>query len=153
MKQEILETVQENPGIHFRGIQREVDCSSTTLNYHINDLDFRERDIRGYRRFYPQKIPEKFDRSLAALNHDVRGLMLYQMKEGVSQKALVGSLDLSKSTVSSHLKVLKEDGLVEEERDGRSKTLFLSDSASKALSRFASDILDEASDGFIEMWE
>jgi len=152
MRQQIRETVEQNPGIHFRQVQRELDCSSTTLNHHINSLNIKERNYRGYRRFYPEEVSEDLERPLAALNHDVRGLMLYQIQGGISQKELVENLDLSKSTVSSHLKVMREDGVIEEEQDGRSKKLFPSENAWKALNSYASQILDEASEGFIEMW-
>lgn len=153
MKQEILQTVQQSPGIHFREVQRQIGCSSTTLNYHIEDLELKERNIRGYRRFYPQQVSEELERPLAALNHDVRGLMLSEMQDGVSQKELVETLDLSKATVSSHIKVLREDGVVEEEKDGRSKKIFPSPKALKTLNQYAGTVLDEASEGFIEMWE
>lgn len=153
MKQQILQTVQQNPGIHFREVQRQLNCSSTTLNHHIQALDVKERNIRGYRRFYPKEVSRDMERPLAALNHDVRGLMLYQMKGGISQKDLVEYFDLSKSTVSSHLKVMREDGLIDEEKDGRSKKLFPSENAWKALNSYAKQILDEASEGFIELWE
>lgn len=152
MKQQILQTVEKNPGIHFREVQRRLNCSSTTLNHHIQALDVKERNIRGYRRFYPQDVSREMERPLAALNHDVRGLMLYQMQGGISQKELVENFDLSKSTVSSHLKVMREDGLIDEEKDGRSKKLFPSDESWKALNGYATQLLDEVSEGFIEMW-
>jgi predicted transcriptional regulator len=153
MKQEILGKIEESPGIHFREVQRQIGCSSTTLNYHLNELDIRERQFHGYRRFYPREVPEELQRSLAAMNHDVRGQMLCQMREGISQKDLVENMDLSKSTVSSHLKILKQDGLVREEERGRSKNLYLSQKAIDALERYASKFIEEASEGFIEMWD
>lgn len=154
MRQDILETVQESPGIHFREVQREVGCSSTTLNYHLESMELRERQFHGYRRFYPSEVPEELERPLAAMNHDVRGSMLCEIKDGgVSQKELVKGLDLSKSTVSSHVKVLKQDGVIKEEPDGRSKKLYPSEKSLEALERYASKFVDEASESFIEMWE
>jgi predicted transcriptional regulator len=153
MRQRIAHQIEETPGIHLRELQRELECSSTTLNYHIRDLDIKERKIRGYRRLYPKKTPEELERSLAALNHHVRGPMVYYIDSGSSPSELVEKLDVSKSTVSSHLKVLEEDGLVDEQKDGRRKELSVSESARRAVNRYASNILDEASEGFIEMWE
>lgn len=153
MRHEIIKTVEHNPGIHFREAKRQVGCSSTTMNYHLKDLDFREKMVHGYRRIYPEDVSEEHERPLAALNHDVRGLLLHRISGGVQQKQLVEETDLSKATISSHLKVLKKDGIVYEERNGRSKELSLSKSALKTLEEYASDMLDEASDGFIEMWE
>jgi DNA-binding transcriptional ArsR family regulator len=145
--------IQEKPGIHLRKLQRELDCTSTTLNYHLGDLDVKERNIRGYRRFYPSRTPEKMERPLAALNHDVRGPMIYHIDSGSSPSELVEKLDVSKSTVSSHLKILEEDGLVREEKDGRRKKLSATEDTRKTVKDYASRILEEATEGFIEMWE
>lgn len=153
MKQEILDTVQEKPGTHFRQIQRETGCSSTTLNHHIGSLEVKERKIHGYRRFYPKDISENLEVPLAALNHEVRGLMLYKMQNGIKQKTLAEELGKSKSTISTHLKMMKEDGLIDEQTKGRSKVLYPSGNAAKALNSYASQIIDGASEGFIEMWE
>lgn len=153
MRQEILQTVEQNPGTHFREIQRETGCSSTTLNHHLKSLDLRERKIHGYRRFYPENVSRDLEIPLAALNHEVRGLMLYKMQEGIEQKELVEELGKSKSTVSTHLKVLKEDGLVQEETEGRSKVLYPSRKSLKALNSYAKDLLDDSSEAFIDMWE
>lgn len=153
MKQEILQTVEQNPGTHFRQIQRETGCSSTTLNHHLKSLNLKEKKVHGYRRFYPEDICEDLELPLAALNHEVRGLMLYKIQEGIEQKKLGEEIGKSKSTVSTHLKVMKEDGLVKEETEGRSKVLYPSENAVKAVNRYASQILDEASESFIEMWE
>jgi hypothetical protein len=48
---------------------------------------------------------------------------------------------------------MREDGLIDEEKDGRSKKLFPSDESWKALNGYATQLLDEVSEGFIEMWE
>lgn len=152
MRQEIYEAVQENPGVHFRELQRTVDCSSSTLNHHIPRLDVEEREFHGYRRFYPEEVPEEMMKPLAAMNHETRGKMICSIDQGANLSDLTEGLNVSKSTISTHLKVLREDGIVREEADGRRKKLYLSDSAKKALKRYASDILDEASEGFIDMW-
>lgn len=153
MRRQVAHQVQEKPGIHLRQLQRELDCTSTTVNYHLDRLDVKERKIHGYRRFYPSDTPEELELPLAALNHEARGPMLYHIRNGSSPSQLVEELDVSKSTVSSHLKVLDEDGLIEEEMNGRRKELSVSENALKALERYSSKFLDEASEGFIEMWE
>ncbi|MFB6242126.1 MAG: winged helix-turn-helix transcriptional regulator [Candidatus Nanosalina sp.] len=153
MRHEIRDHIQENPGIHLRELKRNLDCTSTTLNYHIDRLEVKDRKIRGYRRLYPREIPEEMERPLAALNHDVRGPMLYYINNGTPHSELSGKLDLSKSTVSSHLSVLSEDGLVKERKKGRRKKLSVSENSIEALNHYAARILDDASEGFIEMWK
>ncbi|MFB6114881.1 MAG: ArsR family transcriptional regulator, partial [Candidatus Nanohalobium sp.] len=118
MRQKINSTVREKPGIHFRELQRDVGCSSTTLNHHLPELEVKEREIHGYRRLYPEEVPEEMERPLAALNHSVRGRMLYYIGEEATPSGLVEKLDVSKSTVSTHLKILREDGVISEESEG-----------------------------------
>ncbi|MFB6174700.1 MAG: MarR family transcriptional regulator [Candidatus Nanohalobium sp.] len=79
--------------------------------------------------------------------------MLYRIKDGTTQKELVEELDRSKSTVSVHLKTLREDGLIREESEGHSKKIYLQKDALSAVERYASDLVDKVSDGFIEMWD
>lgn len=153
MENAIATKVREKPGIHFRQLKRDMGCSSTTLNYHLDGLEVNDRKIRGYRRLYPEDVSEDMERPLAALNHPVRGPMIYHIREGSSPKDLVDKLDVSKSTVSTHLKVLDEDQLIDSEKDGRRKKLSVTERSIKALNRYAYDLLDEASEGFIEMWE
>lgn len=153
MKEEIRRTVEDNPGVHFRELQREVECSSSTLNYHLPNLDLEEMEFHGYRRFYPEEVPEEMRKPLAAMNHGIRGKMIYFIDKGADLSDLNEGLDVSKSTVSTHLKVLREDGIVREESKGRSKKLYLSDNTKRTLKKYASDILEEASEGFIDMWD
>ncbi|MFB6180286.1 MAG: ArsR family transcriptional regulator [Candidatus Nanohalobium sp.] len=140
MDEKIREEVEENPGIHFRGLQRALECSSTTLNYHIDDLELEERRIRGYRRFYPIRIPERFLRPLAAMNHSVRGQILCCVEDGETPSCVVESVPVSKSTVSSHLKILEEDGVVKSEERGRTKVFCPTQDTEKALERYSSVI-------------
>lgn len=153
MRQEIRAEVERSPGIHFRQLQRNMDCSPTTINYHLEKMDLRQRKIHGYRRIYPSNVPESMERPLAALNHEVRGPILYHVDRGRSTSELAKKLDLSVSTVSNHLKILHQDGLIEQEKKGRRKTISLNEKAVRAVREYASQLLDETSEGFIDMWE
>lgn len=153
MRSKISQRVHERPGIHLRKLQRDLDCSTTTINYHVKNLKVRERKFHGYRRFYPEKVEKSMDRSLAALNHEVRGPILYQVKGGSNFSDIVKEIDGSKSTVSGHLKVLQNDSLVEKRVDGRASHFSLNEDSLLAVKKYASKLLDVSSDNFIEMWE
>jgi DNA-binding transcriptional ArsR family regulator len=156
MKQEIIEAVEQSPGIHFRGLTREIDCSPSTIDYHFKRTDkLKDRDIRGYRRLYPVEVPEDYESSLAALNHPVRARILY----GIERKDLKGfsdiedAVDVSKSTLSTHMNVLSEAELVEVEKRGNRKFYTVSNPVRKSIREFTTSTLREMESNFIEMWE
>jgi predicted transcriptional regulator len=112
MKAKINQRINEKPGIHLRKIERDLNCSTTTINYHVQDLPVRERKFNGYKRFYPERIEKSLEKPLAALNHETRGIILYQIKGGTGFSEIVEKTSYSKSTVSEHLKILEEDHLL-----------------------------------------
>jgi DNA-binding transcriptional ArsR family regulator len=150
MKEQIITQVEENPGIHFRKLQREIGCSKSTINYHVERTEkLEEEKIRGYRRFYPTDI-EEADRSiLAALNHSPRGEILYELQqEHRNLTEISEEVDKSPATVSQHLNVLKKAGIVRKDDKYRLKK-----KKSKKVKQYASDILDKRVDNFIDMWD
>ncbi len=156
MRQELVRTVENSPGIHFRAVTREMECSPSTVDYHFERTDrLRDRDIRGYRRFYPVEVSEEHDSSLAALNHPVRSKILYSIQEknmrGFSD--IMKVVDLSKSTLSSHISVLTEADLVKVDEQGNRKYYDASDPVKKAFDRFDTLSLRKMESNFIDMWE
>lgn len=151
MKEEIIQQINEKPGIHFRELERKVGCSKSTLNHHIDRTEkVEEEKIRGYRRFYPVEVSENDRNVLAALNHSPRGEILYELQQQNDKKLTEISEDLNKSpaTISQHLKVLKKAGLIEKDR----KYQLTKKNAGK-VKKYASRILEERVDSFIDMWE
>jgi len=153
MRTAIMQQIRETPGIHLRGLTQELDCTTTTLTYHLSDLPVRSRDIRSYKRLYPASLPEDRDRSLAALNHPQRGPMLYHIDSGHSLGTIADLLDITRQTISSHLTVLTNDGLVTATQNGRAKELNLQEQTKTTLRRYGNRILDQHVDNFIAMWQ
>jgi predicted transcriptional regulator len=153
MKARIVEAVRSNPGIHFRELKREVDCSSTTLDYHLERSRLEDEHIRGYRRIFPPDIQESLHDPLAALNHDTRGDIVRVVDEkDRNLSSIADVIAKSVSTVSHHLDILKDDGVLAVSRDGRSTVYSTTGITRQALDRYDS-ILEQASDRFIAMWE
>lgn len=153
MRREIKAEIQRSPGIHFRQLKRNLGCSTTTINYHIDEMDVREIEIHSYRRLYPSDVPESMEKPLAALNHEMRGPILFHVSKGKSASELAEELEISSSTVSNHLNLLEKDGLIEKEKEGRRKTITLNGKAVIVIREYASQLLDQTSEGFIDMWE
>lgn len=75
-----------------------------------------------------QEVNQLHANICAALADPSRILILYLLSEGpLNVNALVEKLDLPQPTVSRHLKVLRERGLVLAERDGQSVFYALAD--------------------------
>lgn len=156
MKQAILRTVHAQPGIHFRQLQREAGCSVNTLNHHLYREDaITEAQIRGYRRCYPADIPERLHSSLAALNHEPRGTILYAVDEqsGITNTELGGVLDLAASTLSSHIHVLSDADLITIDKNGRRKQYHPEQVVSQVIAEYAEAVIDRATDNFIDLWK
>lgn len=151
MKEKIIQQINQKPGIHFRELERQVGYSKSTLNHHIGRTEkVEEEKIRGYRRFYPVEISEKDRNLLAALNHSPRGEILYELQQEEDKKLTEISEDLNKSpaTVSQHLKVLKNAGIIEKDRK-----YHLTKKNARKVKEYTSSILEERVDNFIDMWE
>ncbi|MFQ3308083.1 MAG: putative transcriptional regulator [Candidatus Nanohaloarchaea archaeon] len=150
MKQQIISQVEAKPGIHFRKLQRELDCSKSTVNYHISNIeDLEEEKIRGYRRFYPSKIKEEDRNILAALNHSPRGEILYELQQKHQKLTTISeNVDKSPATVSQHLDILKNAGLVDKRNKYR-----LKNRTTEKVKQYSSRILEGRVDNFIDMWE
>jgi len=148
MKQEIKNTVEETPGIHFRALEREVGCSKSTINHHMRKLEeIEEEKIRGYRRFFPEETEDQDRNLLAALNHSPRGEILFHLQKESKLTRIAEKIGKSPATVSAHIDVLEESGLIDEE------DYEVDENTTEKMKRYASNILEDRVDNFIEMWE
>ncbi|MFB6203136.1 MAG: metalloregulator ArsR/SmtB family transcription factor [Candidatus Nanohaloarchaea archaeon] len=155
MKTRIEKAVEDSPGIHFRGLKREVGCSVSTLEHHLrNDSNIKDTKIRSYRRVYPASVPERYYSALAAMNHERRGKILWMVENGeeVAFGDIAERMDSSRSTVSHHLKILADDNLVEEESRGRTKIFSTSGRVHTAFRKYTTNMVKEMSGNFTEMW-
>lgn len=156
MRTAILDTVRDSPGIHLRALTRDLDCSTSTIEYHLDQSDqLRDRHIRGYLRLYPVTIPEQLENPLAALNNKTRGPLLLHLYEhdklGFSD--LAARIDKSPSTVSNHLGILEDADLVTTSKNGREKYYQPEKIVSQALRQHRPGLLDRWTDNFISLWD
>jgi len=123
----IYETIRAKPGIHFRAIMDELDLKPGVTSYHINKLEKKEL-IKSYqdgmyRKFfiYEEKVELKISLS------DLQSLIVDVIKEepGISQIDISKTIGKSKVVVNYHVRFLRDLGLLELERDGRTTHCFL----------------------------
>ena len=120
----ILEAIESNPGINFRGIMRKTGLMNGVLSYHLAKLENNNLIIARRRprtaRFYSVRIPESDHAAIRALRRPTpRALLIALLHEdpengnGLSFAELVESVKRSPSTVSLYLSQLVRENLVD----------------------------------------
>jgi predicted transcriptional regulator len=152
----VYTTVAEYPGIHLRGLQRELGCAPETVRHHAtHDQRICSKRLRGYRRIYPVTVDAAFHNALAALNHGTRGPIITYIHHnpGENTSTIAASLQKPQSTVSRHLNTLTEHNVITVSTRGASRTYRNTDITNQSLTRFGSQILARLTDSFIDTWE
>ncbi len=126
LRRRIYVYIQNHPGEHFRAILVNLALTNGTLAHHLHTLE-REKLIRSerdglYRRFYPAGY---------RIDNERRDITLVQRrildkvgeKPGTSQKVIADDLRLSSSTVNYNIKALKDKGLIDVKKIGKSTSI------------------------------
>ncbi len=163
----ILACIGRYPGIHLRGIERELGLSSALVHYHVKSLETSGEVVAaavgGYLRFYPADLGEgrgeisDEDREvLAALREEIPLHVILLLLDGgpTPQSDLVEELGLAKSTVSYHIDRLVARRLVERvEKASGERVIRVRDAARvrRVLTRYAptADLIEK----FRALWE
>ncbi|HZY94237.1 MAG TPA: winged helix-turn-helix transcriptional regulator [Candidatus Bathyarchaeia archaeon] len=126
-RDQILEFINANPGVHLRMIKRNLNLAMGVIQYHLYRLEKERRIVsmrRGlYKRFYPSLgFGEEQKEILSLLSQETaRDLLLYLIqKPGSSQKQLSEFAQISPASINWHMKRLSEVGFVDMRREGSS---------------------------------
>jgi DNA-binding MarR family transcriptional regulator len=125
----ILEFITSHPGVHLRGICRGLGLAMGDVQYHIRRLE-RDGRIASTRRglykfFYRSNLFGERQRDvLSVLSLDKPRELLLNIIEhpGSTQEELASATNVSRPTVSWHLKRLVNLGVLASRRDGRTVT-------------------------------
>ncbi len=157
-RKRIFEAVRQNPGVHFRGLQRLVDMRAGVLSYHLVYLVDKglltmnkERDFTRY--FPGGRLDREKQRMLSALRQEIpRGIILFLLANpGATHGQVLEGFTISGGTLSYHVKKLVAKGLVRVERTGREShlTVIEPDKISDLLVVYRRSFLDKLVDEFI----
>jgi len=163
MKQLILEAIEEYPGLHFRGVARELDTSTSLARYHLDQLideeKIRSEEVGGYVRYFPtDEFDELSDEGREKLNvlrqEKPLEIVLAILQFGsMRHKELHEIVPGSKGTLTYHLNKLIDADIVRRVRRGEDKGFHLvdEDETRRLAARYRpeSGMLDEVHD----MWE
>ncbi|WP_297504021.1 metalloregulator ArsR/SmtB family transcription factor [Thermococcus sp.] len=158
-RDEILGTIQHEPGITFRGLARRLGLGIGDLQYHLRKLE-RDGEVFsrrvGRRRYlFPKGLEDEAQRLLIAISTDTRRRILLRLIEGpADQKTLSEYLGVSQPTVSYHMGELVKLGIIEAERRGKSVVYRLSYDPGlvvRMIRDYRPGLLERLADGLIDL--
>jgi len=163
MRERVLDAVQQYPGIHFRGLVRELDTSTALARYHLDKLtddeEIRSEEVGGYVRYFPIEEFEELSEEQREMLNVLRQEKPLEIVLALLQLGSMRHKDLheivpgSKGTLSYHLRKLRDAGIVQKKPRGEDRGFHITDEDEVrrllAQHRPESDLLDEVHD----MWE
>jgi predicted transcriptional regulator len=160
-RDKIYSTIVQNPGLHFREIQRRTNIATGALQYHVDYLKkknfIREEKQGKFSHFYALQN-QKVDSGLMNLlrQESVRKIVIFLMnKRRVTLPIISKNIGLGLSTTSFHMQKLLQAGVVLQKSSNGKVFFYLKDKESILiiLVEYRKSFLDELVDNFIDTWE
>ncbi len=158
----LYELIRKNPGLHYRELERRSGLVSGTLEYHLQYLEERQliaADARkGFTRYFVKKaqLTSHDKQIIGYLRQELpRGIILFLIQHRDSnQRTIAEHFDVSRPTISYHIRSMENAGVVESERRGRSKHYRILDTQRVVdlLLCFRQSFVDVLVDSFFEFW-
>lgn len=133
-RQRILRHVDAHPGLHLRQLAQALAMPVSTLEYHCHVLERRGRlavRVAGkFRTFFPPDGLDRRDKDVLCVVRRAapRRIVAYLLEHPGATAGDVGAAaGLAPPTFSFHLRRLREARVVREEREWRTKRLYLED--------------------------
>jgi predicted transcriptional regulator len=124
-RMQIYNLVKANPGIHFRGICRELGLPIGVVQYHLGLLTraglLSSRRGRRYRRYFESKRFGEIEmKVISLLRCDTAGRILAALLErgSILHKDLANKLDVSSQALSWQMNRLRKTGLIDAVNEG-----------------------------------
>jgi predicted transcriptional regulator len=161
-RRELFALVSENPGIHFRDIQRRKSMATGKITYNLEQLVkvgllTAVRDGE-FLRYYAAMSIDPAERVVLEYTRrkSVRHILLcLAHNEVCNNEELSLNLNLSPSTVSWHVKRLVDANIVNANPVGRKVFYSAKDVelVKRVLIRYRESFMDKIVDRFVDMWE
>ncbi len=162
MRRRIYECIEQNPGIHFREIQRRTNTAIGSLDYHLHYLHRHglikiEKDRKYVRYFSLTKTWTDEEREVLSLlrQEKIRRILVYVLqKKNANPQDISSALGIQSSTLSWYLKNLSAKGVIRYAKRGRHRFYAVSnpESIMQYLIAHKKSFFDEMVDRFIETW-
>ena len=130
-RNQILNIIIENPGIHYSELLRSVDTSSSNLAWHLDILEtykiISKKRVGRFLIFYPfiDKNPFlDFDINLIKSKTTLDIFQIIGDNPGIFQHQIAKRMDLNRKTIKYHLDKLMSSNLIRIERIGRKNHIY-----------------------------
>jgi predicted transcriptional regulator len=127
MRSQILDTVQDRPGVHLRELATVHDTAVTNTQWHLRKLEMaglvRTQKVAGRRLYYPtsggtHSRQAALENAATANPNAERVFQYIRDHSGCNQRSLCDALSINPGTVRWHLRRLQDAGLVRALPDG-----------------------------------
>ncbi|MFW6038525.1 MAG: winged helix-turn-helix transcriptional regulator [Candidatus Saliniplasma sp.] len=161
VRRDIFDKISKYPGTYLREIQSDLDLPMGQVEYHLNYLE--EEGILSSkmadnkkRYFVDEEVDYPDRRIISVLRQRIPRLVLLKLlnEEQAGFSDILEDVDISKSTLSFHLKKLVETGLIDFKKEGRRKIFYCTDEKkiAQVLITYRSSFIDKAVDRFVDTW-
>ncbi len=159
-RREIYESIEKNPGIHFRQLQRTLEMPLFSLEYHLSYMVRKKIIIREkagrFRRFYVKQLEVEDKKILSALRQKrMREIVLIILSNKKAKyQVLLNDLRIPPSTLSPYLKYLVNRNILTRHKVGRENiyTVQDEDRVAKVLISYKSSFVDKLVDKALSTW-
>ncbi|MGA1792406.1 MAG: winged helix-turn-helix transcriptional regulator, partial [Thermoplasmatota archaeon] len=119
-RKKIYDHIMNNPGEHFRGLQRAVDLEVGVLSHHLNVLEKEQLIVSeqdgNNRCFWAAGVKHDTDKvRLSRIQENI--LKEIHSEPGITQSQIAKKMGISRKVVFYHVKFLRNSGVVREEKD------------------------------------
>jgi len=157
-RRRIYEAIRQNPGVHFRELQRITSMPIGVLSYHLDylaDKGLLSVDKQeSFTRYFPGgQLGRDKRQMLSALRQEIpRGIIIYLLRNpGATHGQVLENFSVSGGTLSYHIKRLVSKGVVSVEKVGRESRLTVvdPDKVSDLLIVYRRSFVDRLVDEFV----
>jgi predicted transcriptional regulator len=157
----IYSTVANNPGLHFREVQRRTGIATGAMQYHLDYLKkknlIREEKEGKFSRFYALQADIADSKLMNLLRQEsVRKIVLFLMnRRRATLPTISKNVGLGLSTTSFHMQKLTLAEIVLQKTISQKLYFYLKDKESilLLLVEFKGSFLDSLVDNFVDLWE
>ncbi len=161
VRRDIFDKISNYPGAYLREIKSDLDLSIGQVEYHLKYLEDKgilsSKMVDNKKRYFVDDEVDYPDRKIISIlrQNIPRQILIKLLNEGEAGFSdILKDVDISKSTLSFHLKKLNEKGLIDFKKQGRKKIFHCSDEnkIAQVLITYKASFIDKAVDRFVDTW-
>jgi len=163
VRKKIYNTINVNPGLHFREIQRRTEIATGALQYHLEYLQKKHllRNVKEgkFVRFYSirgKQLGEDQKLMNVLRQNSLRKIIVFLIQKKKASNSIISrNIGLSLSTTFWHLNKLVKEGVIEKKQKGGKAFFIVSepDRIATLLKSYQRGFLDNLVDNFVEVWD